>query len=99
MFHDAFKYYNSTMLVTSSIIVNTRVLAPLLAKGHTSQLPEEDKLYIQVAEQKECLYSMGLRVLTFFLQPLQTLTKTYLFIIFTVYRYHKFQLLLSDVGK
>ena len=61
------------MLVTSSIIVNTRVLALLLAKGHTSQLLEEDKHYIQVAEQKECLYSMGLRVLTFF----TTTTNTY----------------------
>jgi len=65
------------MLVTSSIIVNTRVLAPLLAKGHSSQLLEEDKHYIQVAEQKECLYSMGLRVLTFLYnhyKHLQTLT-------------------------
>ena len=84
------------MLVTSSIIVNTRLLALLLAKGHSSQLLEEDKHYTQAAEQKEHLYySMGLRVLTFF----TTTTNTCLFIVVIVYRYHKFQLLLSDVGK
>ena len=59
MFHDAFKYYNSTMLVTSSIIVNTRVLALLLTKGHSSQLLEDKYYKLQNRKNVYILWGLG----------------------------------------